>query len=124
MKKVIFLLVIWLFLLTGVGFAQQTWTVNLEWDRNTESDLAGYRLYASRTTFNNSVEGLTPIQDIPATDTTTTHQVPEGITYFVLTAYDLSGNESNPPSNEVSINFDNNAPRTPVLLHINEWSKD
>lgn len=73
-------------------------TINFEWDPNIESDLAGYRLYQS------DVSGsyIDPeILDIPAGTTTASIVVADGTYYWVLTAYDVTGNES-AYSNEVT----------------------
>jgi len=75
----------------------QDMSVTLTWDANTESDLAGYRIYAST----QSGVYTVPIADIPAGTETAVVVVPEGLTYFVATAYDTSDNESL-YSNEVS----------------------
>lgn len=74
-------------------------TINFEWDANTEADLAGYRLYQK----NNIIDPYppTPLLDIPAGTTTASIVVADGTYFWVLTAYDMSGNES-PYSNEVT----------------------
>ncbi len=71
--------------------------VTLEWDANTEEDLAGYRLYDST---ESGVYGTIPKAAIPAGTETVTVTVPDGLVYFVLTAFDEAGNESG-YSNEV-----------------------
>ena len=87
--------------------------VTLAWDANTESDLDGYWLYyktsALISTYNGigATEGDSPIyislQEIsnPEQPEYTIHGLDENETYyFVLTAYDINGNESG-YSNEV-----------------------
>lgn len=69
----------------------------LGWQANTESDLAGYRVYlgtASRT--------YTSFSTLPKTQITATanNLAPGKTYYFAVTAFDLAGNES-PFSNEV-----------------------
>ena len=69
--------------------------VNLQWDANTESDMAFYRVY-----LNGERVGI-------ATHPTTTytHQTMyEGNHAFYVTAVDVMGNESG-PSNSVSVNI-------------------
>ena len=79
-------------LVTLTVTALATSSVTLTWNPNTDSDLAGYKVYRSTTS---GVYGA-PIATVPAN--VTTYQVTGlqvGITYyFVLTAYDTSGNES------------------------------
>jgi hypothetical protein len=86
-----------------------------EWDANTEQDLEGYRFYQSDTsgvyTFGDGHQEAT----IPSgTETTTLLDVPTGDWFWVVTAYDSDGNESE-PSNEVS----NLAPNAPLNLKKN-----
>lgn len=66
--------------------------LKISWDRNTESDLVGYRVYYSLTK-----DG--PYEFIK--DTGTFHgakievtDIPDGTIYFKITAYDLDYNES------------------------------
>lgn len=72
-------------------------SITLEWDPNTESDLAGYRVYYGETSgqYSSSVDvGLNTLYEVAGLE--------EGKTYFfAVTAYDRSGNESG-YSNEVS----------------------
>ena len=99
--------------------------LNFGWDKNTETDLAGYRLYFSQTAgsyVKKSVNPASPnfIAEIPVfagshPDTHTTQvQAADGSRiYFVLTAFDMSGNESG-LSNEVSYTMtDTTAPAPP-----------
>ena len=99
--------------------------VSFGWDKNTESDLAGYRLYFSQTPgvyVKKATSATTPnlLMEIPVTASshpnTATHAVSaaDGAkVYFVLTAYDLSGNESG-FSNEVTYTMtDQTAPAAP-----------
>jgi len=65
-------------------------SIELSWDRNTEPDLAGYRIY--RSTNNGPFEKLTEVAQIPAYSD---HAVEHGKQYrYQLTAFDQSGNES------------------------------
>ena len=74
----------------------------LSWDANSESDLAGYKIYYGVQSGN-----LMTVVDVGLTATPTTPQyivtVPVAGTtyYFAVTAYDLNGNESG-ASNEAS----------------------
>lgn len=88
------------------------------WDANSESDLAGYRLYQSDTAGQYEFGSEFAITTIPKGSVTTTlKDIPEGIWFFVVTAYDDSGNES-VPSNEVSAKIDNTSPAAPTTLRI------
>ncbi|MCL5097829.1 MAG: Ig-like domain-containing protein [Candidatus Omnitrophica bacterium] len=92
-----------------------TQSVTLAWDENTELDLAGYNLYygtsSGNYTFSSSVGNVTQ---------TTVAGLEEGLTYyFVVTAYNTSGLESD-PSNEVMYQVPNAVvgPVDPVIA----WS--
>jgi len=77
-------------------------SLTLDWDANTEPDLAGYKVYRSTT---QGVYG-TPIASVSAGTTTfTASGLQTGTTYyFVVTAYNTSFSES-AHSNEVSKAF-------------------
>jgi hypothetical protein len=65
-------------------------TIELSWDGNTESDLAGYRVY--RSTNGGAFEKTADVNEIPAYSDRT---VERGKTYrYAITAMDKSGNES------------------------------
>jgi len=97
MLKLIRLAVLFTWLL---GLSSKAATVSVSWNPNTESDLAGYRLYSgpSSRVYTNTVDvGL-------ATRYTYTN-VPYDVTvYFAVTAYNTSGLESD-LSNEVFANI-------------------
>ena len=78
-----------------------------EWNPNTEEDLAGYRLYQSEIsgqyTFSiNNECNNDCVDEIPAGVETTDYDVLPGDWFFIMTAFDWSGNESG-PSNEVTV---------------------
>jgi hypothetical protein len=82
-----------LVIFTIVG-AQAGWAapVNLAWDPNTDTDLAGYKLYygptpRSQATYPNVVV-------ISKSAVTWQLTLSSGTYYFALTAFDTSGNES------------------------------
>jgi len=69
-------------------------SVVLQWNPNSETDLAGYRLYQA-TTSGQYTRG-NYIAEIPAgTETYTINNLNEGTFFWVVTAFDLSGLESN-----------------------------
>jgi fibronectin type 3 domain-containing protein len=90
--------------LTGCSGGHQatsppTGSATLQWDPNTDSDLAGYKVY--RSTSSGSYGA--PLEILPAS--VTTYQstgLAKGVTYFfVISAYNSRGSES-PLSNEVT----------------------
>lgn len=86
-------------------------TINFSWDANTETDLAGYRMYQSNESGVYDMD--TPVAEIAETETTyTLPDVTDGTYFWVLTAYDNAGNESD-PSNEVTLTVDETAPAPP-----------
>jgi len=117
MKKILFGLVAFFFM-CGVAFAGSN--VTFTWDANSESDLAGYRLYQSQTSgiYNNP-----HVAEIPAgTEEVTLNDVSDGTYFWVLTAFDDSGNESG-FSNEVTASLDSTAPVPPSNLLIDAIEK-
>jgi hypothetical protein len=87
--------------------------VTLAWDANSETDLAGYKIYYGTRAggpYNaaNSSDGASPIIVLlgslmnPANPEFTVHGLQDGTYYFVATAFDLGGLESS-YSNEVSV---------------------
>ena len=107
-------------LLSAVAMAAD---VTLAWDANTESDLAGYKLYWG------TVSGVYP--NSINVGNVTQYKIP-GIQanvkyYYAATAYDLQGNESE-YSNELEHTVDTSPPAPPtglkaLLLQIIAWFK-
>ncbi len=70
-------------------------TVTLAWDANTESDLAGYKLYYGD--MPRAQEDYSQSVTIGNKDASTWElSLEPGVYYFAITAYDSSGNESAP----------------------------
>jgi len=126
MKKVFVFLAMAILLFAGQAMALD---ITLQWDANTEPDLAGYKVYynigSNGPPYNGTgaVEGNSPI-DVGNVTTFTLHGLPDdsGIndqTYFVVTAYD---NETpsleSGYSNEVKMwdQFTGTAPHAPVII--------
>ena len=117
MKKLFSILVIGAFLLFAtLAFAGTS--VTFEWDANTETDLAGYRLYMS-TTLGTYVfgSGSEVAEILVGTETVILESIPSGTYFWVLTAFDTGGNESL-PSNEVTATLDSMSPDAPKNLRI------
>jgi fibronectin type 3 domain-containing protein len=72
--------------------SQSTASLTLEWNANTELDLAGYRVYRATS----SGEYGAAIATVPANATSyvVSGLQPGVIYFFVITAYDTAGNES------------------------------
>ncbi len=130
MKKLI-LSLMFLVLMTGVSFADSN--QSFSWIQNSESDLAGYRIYRSDTSGGQVIDGVNFIIEVtplagqydpikypdldPARDAVTIPNVPDGTWYWVCTAFDTDGNES-PPSNEAVTVVDSIAPIAPTGLEV------
>ena len=112
MKKSIMILSV---IILALGSAVWASTLTVMWDKNTEADLAGYRLYQSDTSGKYSYGEDHAIATAPAgEETVTVNDVEDGTWFWVLTAYDTSGNESG-PSNEVTKTIDTEAPNAPRI---------
>jgi hypothetical protein len=71
------------------------------WDPNTEPDLAGYRLYQSSISGKYTFGSGNEVSTVSSDKTTTSIVVSKGTWYWVITAFNNDGLESD-PSNEVS----------------------
>ena len=109
-------LLVLIFLLIPV-FVFAASNVTLEWDANSEADLAGYKVYykvgspGEPYDGTGAVEGDSPV-DVGNVTTFTLNDLTEGNTYyFVATAYDTETNESD-YSNEVFKQIESEIPDT------------
>jgi len=117
MRKLFIITSMIIFLLVA-GIAGADNSVTFRWDANTEPDLAGYRLYQTTSEGVYTYGEGNQVAVISAgVETVTLETVPDGTFFWVLTAYDLQGNESG-PSNEVSATLDSVAPGAPTILNI------
>lgn len=107
------ILVCSLFLITVPATSASAMDVTLAWDANSETDLAGYKIYYGTTAgglYNGtgSSDGasaiIIPLSRLidPASPEFTVHGLPDGTYYLAATAYNTDGIESG-YSNEVSI---------------------
>lgn len=121
-----FLIVIFIIyvLLIGTKFCFGESNCFFTWDQNIESDLAGYRMYRSNESgkyvFGEGNEAGNVTTDEVILDSNSRvlfelSNIPDGENFFVVTAYDITGNES-PPSNEVFDTFDTTPPNSPGSL--------
>jgi len=84
---------VWLFLFGNV----HAFTVKLQWDPNTEPDLAGYKLY-----YGTASRNYSHTIDLGQVNSYQVDNLQDEVKYyFAVTAYDIDGNESG-FSNEVS----------------------
>lgn len=109
MKKILLLAMILLI----PSFVWAASSVTFTWDANTEPDLAGYRLYQAASSGVYIYDAAHVVLTIPVGTTTGSIQSQDGTWFWVLTAYDTSGNESE-PSNEVTESLDSIAPDAPT----------
>ena len=111
MKRIILMIVSFLMLASLVFGASVP--IKFAWDYNTETDLAGYKLY--RTEGTRALLATIPIKEpiLPFLVSVNLPDGASGIATFVLTAYDTSGNESG-DSNTVTYPFDLGPPAAPA----------
>lgn len=104
---------LFLMLLSGIlGNVAASTSVSLEWDQNSEPNVAGYKLYygtASGVYSKTINAGNSTTVTVPDLETGTTY-------FFAVTAYDGTGSESS-PSNEVVHNIPSPSPMDVAL----EW---
>lgn len=98
----------------GVVWAQTSKPLGLEWDANTESDLAGYYIYEAQVS-DGQVVGAFSYPPVLAPLHAITFITPhaDGTYYWKITAYDTAGNESG-FSNEVTAEFNMTPPVPPT----------
>ncbi|MGD0572694.1 MAG: cellulase family glycosylhydrolase [Sedimentisphaerales bacterium] len=104
---------------TGLSAASSVGTVSLDWNTNTEIDLAGYNVYRSTTSGSGYVELNSAL--LTSSNYTDTNVVNGTTYYYVVTAVDTSGLES-VNSSEVSATPINPASGTGSILR--EWWND
>ena len=97
--KIGFLVASVLFLASVTAAYLTTYQITLGWDANTEPDLEGYILYGNQGSPNPPYDyidayPLTELADPLNPRCTVTHLEKGVIYYFVVTAYDTEGNES------------------------------
>lgn len=113
MKKI--LLILGIILFSGIAYAEMV-NITFTWDKNIESDLAGYKLYSSDISGDYSD---IPIEIIIGDANIITLQMDVTTdTYFVLTAYDMSDNESGYSNQVVFIDY----PDAPGNLQIKSYT--
>ena len=105
MKKLIIILSILFF--AGAAWAG---TVTLNWNPNSETDLAGYRIYQDGV---QAVEIACLANDATCCEWTS-GELAEGDYSWYATAFDTSGNESD-PSNTVTYSVDVTPPGSPQI---------
>ena len=112
MKRLIIALlaILMLFSITQAQQVVDQWPITLTWNANSESDLAGYRMYHATVSFAGVVPYGASQAEIPAGTGTVDYTITvPGFHYFLVTAFDNVGNESG-PSNEVSFEADATPP--------------
>ena len=103
-------------LLVAIGFTAASQspnfdTVTLEWNANTESDLGGYKVYATQNT-----NLWTYVKSVGLVTETTLLLPDQGTWYFILTATNTGGLESLPSN--IAIYSTPVSPAKPTLLRI------
>ena len=105
MKKII-LFVITTILLTSTICLAQTTNIQFKWNKNVQSDIAGYALYQSTTS--NSYNYNAPVEIIaPELDSVIIANLENGTYYWVLRAFDNKNRYSDNSAEIVTeINYD------------------
>jgi endoglucanase len=113
MKKIVVILLV-MVLTGGIALAQMPIPTGLQWDANSEADLAGYYVYEA-TTSNGQVLTAFSYPPVLAPEHSLTFVDPhaDGQYYWKVTAYDTAANESG-FSLEVTAEFNVVPPAPPV----------
>jgi hypothetical protein len=112
MRRILFLALM-IVLISSTIYARN-YNITFGWNANAEPDLAGYRLYQSEV----SGEYTDSLKDFSSDVIMGSVEIDINSTqYFVLTAYDDSGNESD-YSNEVTFIPDLSSPAAPINFKI------
>lgn len=119
MKKIISIFIA-ISMIASIAYAGM-YHIIFSWDKNTEADLAGYKLYhrIASELYTDS-NALIIINDPNSNTCTLDDFVTNENIYFVITAFDIAGNESG-YSNEVMLDIAPNAPvgfKIDVILEI------
>ena len=102
--------------LGSLGSISYAATVNLAWDSNTESDLAGYNIYRAfqACTAQGPLNKVGSVGKVTgATDTVTA----DGLYCYQITAFDMANNES-PKSNKAEATVNAVPPVAPTNLRV------
>jgi len=113
-----FLVVVIYSLLNAVGVFGQALNINAQWNTNTEPDLAGYRIYWTQEQGSYSNAFDVPLVNYlppPQWNLIQTDWLTSGVWYFVATAYDTSGNESD-FSDEATVTIPDVSPNLPKSI--------
>jgi len=113
MKKVLFGSMCIALVLGGVALAQVGQPTGLQWDANTEPDLAGYYIYEAQMSDGQVIGTYMVSVPAPLTEFTFVDPHVDGQYYWKLTAFDTAGNESG-FSNEVTAAFNAQPPAPPT----------
>jgi len=105
------ILIVFLIFFAGIAYGSE---VEFEWEPNTEPDLAGYHVYQSGES-GGYVKGQFKAQVPKEASTFILYNVPDGKWFWVFTAFDNDGNESD-FSNEVTARIDTTPPAPPKGL--------
>lgn len=116
MFKRLMLVIVMLFFSCSILSATE---IGFTWDPNSEVDLKGYRLYQTKASGVYIKGEDKAVATIPVgTEIASIHVEKEGLYYWVLTAFDKYGNESD-FSNEVKHYFNFSPPAIPVGFKVN-----
>jgi len=124
MRKVFLILALVVFLCSSVGYATPIIkTLRFAWNQELSADFGGWRLYQSETA-GGPYTAVSPDIAFVSEQSEYTADMPIEVLgdqtttlYFVLTAFDTSGNESS-YSNQVNAVIDFEAPGVPMTLTV------